>query len=170
MKNLFVIILLAVMFFECRAQSKPYDFNGDGKKETCVLEKPKTNSDYDCYGGCNCRIRFSDKNIPPIIVENCIGGTPDIIGDLDGNGTIEIGLIPEWWSSCWSVYYVFTLEGDKWVPFVDSFSIYVCDDELEKPLIRKDPNKKGYYLIQYYDMGDGEFAPKPKSVKRSASK
>lgn len=171
MKKLFVVLLLAVTVFECRAQSENYDFNGDGKKETCKLVAPKTNDEtYDCEGGCNCLIVFSDPKIPAITIENCIGGTPDILGDLDGNGTIEIGLIPEWWTSCWSGYHVFTLEGDKWVPFVDSFSIYACDEDMQKPLIKKDPKNKGQYIIQYYDMGDGSFAPTPKSVKRATKK
>lgn len=170
--NYLILLGLALSSLGCLAQSEPYDFNGDGKKETFALVAPQINEETsDCNGSCECHIRFSDNKIPDLVVENCIGGEPDILGDLDGNGTVEIGLHPWWWTSCWGGYYVFTLKNGKWVNFVDPFSIYHCDENLdrEKPLIRKIPDKKGVYTIIYYefDMESEEIQQKTKVVKQN---
>ena len=52
----------------------------------------------------------------------------------------------------------------------DRLVIAASDEDMQKPLIKKDPKNKGQYIIQYYDMGDGSFAPTPKSVKRTTKK
>ena len=137
--------------------SGTYDFNGDGKKELCYLLEPKKYNDEDhfmeCEGECNCLIMFSDSNIPPIEVESCIGGKPKIYGDLDGNGTIEIGIWPWWWTSCWHTFYIYTLVDGEWEYFVEPFSVH-CNlmDELEEsgePIITPVEGQKGMFKIRY---------------------
>ena len=166
--NSLVFLSLALTSLGCFAQSKSYDFNGDGKKETFALVAPQTNEEtWSCNGSCECHIRFSDKTIPDLVVENCIGGEPDILGDLDGNGTIEIGIYPYWWTSCWSGYHVYTLADDKWVDFIEPITIYPCDDNYEshKPLIERMPQKKGFYKVKYYSMDDPDIQVKTKIVE-----
>lgn len=154
--NYLILLGLVLSYLGCFAQSEPYDFNGDGKKETCKLVAPKTNDEtYDCEGGCVCHIRFSDASIPDIVLKNCIGGEPQILGDLDGNGTTEIGLVPEWWTSCWRSYYIYTFVNGKWTLFVDPITVH-CNlfEEHEGPIIEKVANKKGYYKVYYSEFDD----------------
>ncbi|MBQ4474994.1 MAG: nuclear transport factor 2 family protein [Bacteroidales bacterium] len=145
--------------------SGTYDFNGDGKKESCYLLEPKKYDDEDhfmeCQGECNCLIMFSDSNIPPIEVENCIGGNPHILGDLDGNGTCEIGIWPWWWTSCWHTFYIYTLENGEWKDFVEPFSVH-CNllealEESGEPIITPLKGQKGMFNIRYsyFDDEDG---------------
>jgi len=139
-----------------------YDFDGDGKKESCYLLEPKKiDDDMECEGECNCLIMFSDSNISPIDVETCIGGKPKIYGDLDGNGTCEIGIWPWWWTSCWHTFYIYTLENGEWKDFVEPFPVH-CNllEELEesgKPIIEPVPGNKGMFKIQfsYFDEEEG---------------
>ena len=149
--NCLILLGLALFSLGCFAQGKSYDFNGDGKKETCQLEAPKTNDEtYDCEGGCNCRIVFSDPKIPAITIGNCIGGKPDILGDLDGNGTTEIGIVPEWWTSCWMSYHIYTFVNGQWTYFVDPITVH-CNlfEEHEGPIIEKAESTEGYYKVYY---------------------
>ena len=142
-----------------------YDFNGDGKKESCYLLEPKKYNDEDhfmeCEGDCNCLIMFSDSNIPPIEVETCIGGKPKIYGDLDGNGTIEIGIWPWWWTSCWHTFYIYTLENGEWKDFVEPFPVH-CNllealEESSDQIIEPVPGQKGMFkiLYSYFDEEEG---------------
>lgn len=139
--------------------SDSFDFNGDGKLESCYLVSPKTYDDeeryMECDGDCQCIIEFSDTSIPPITVESCIGGMPDILGDLDGNGTVEIGLWPFWWTSCWHVYYVYTFANGEWKSFVEPFSVH-CNlieeaEESGEPLIEAVKGSKDKFRIRYSD-------------------
>lgn len=142
-----------------------YDFNGDGKKESCYLLEPKKYDDEDhfmeCEGECNCLIMFSDNNIPPIEVETCIGGKPKIYGDLDGNGTIEIGIWPWWWTSCWHTFYIYTLVNGEWEFFVEPFSVH-CNlmealEESGEPIITPVKGQKDMFKIiySYFDEEEG---------------
>ena len=154
--------------------SGKYDFNGDGKMETCYLVAPKTFDDEDsfgeCDGDCGCYINFSDENIPSIYVKSYIGGTPDILGDLDGNGTCEIGIWPAWWTSCWHEYYVYTFANGKWQLFVNPITAH-CDlmEELDaygKHIIEPISGKKDTYLIHYSDMDEVDIVSKTRIEKK----
>lgn len=163
-----ILVSLSLLWTGLLAQTGAMDFNGDGKKETyTIIEPPQNEEALDCFGECVCHIRFSDEKIPDLLVKNCIGGVPDILGDLDGNGTIEIGIYPYWWTSCWSGYHVYTLAGDKWVDFIEPITIYPCDDNYEshKPLIERVPQKKGFYKVKYYSMDDTDIQVKTKNVE-----
>ena len=67
----------------------------------------------DCIGDCVCYIKFSDPTIPAITTNGyCISGIPDNLGDLNKDGKDEIGLVPDWFTSCWRCYYVWTLKNN----------------------------------------------------------
>ena len=154
-----------------------YDFNGDGKPESCYLVEPITYDDeerlMECEGDCHCLIEFSDASISPIEVENCIGGMPDILGDLDGNGTVEIGIWPAWWTSCWHAYYVFTFMNGKWTYFIEPFSVH-CNliEEMEEsgePIIEAVKGSSNSFMIRYSDFdvdGDEGIQTKTKIVTK----
>lgn len=142
------------------------DFNGDGKVETMWLEAPVISEDgMDCVGDCNAIVKFSDASFPNILVEQCIGGEPVNLGDLNEDGTDEIGLAPEWFTSCWSVYYVWTYKNNSWIKAVDPITTH-CDqfDTTEIP-IKKDPKNKGKVIITYSEFNETEgILVKTKSV------
>lgn len=143
------------------------NFNGDDKIDLMWLDKPKiTNNGIDCIGNCNSFIQFSDKAIPPILVKDCISGLPDNLGDLNKNGTDEIGLLPGWFSSCWRAYFVWTYLNGNWEFAVEPFMTY-CNqwDDNVKP-IEIDKNKVGYVIIRYTGLTEEpDFDVKLKSVK-----
>lgn len=140
------------------------DFNGDGVIDYAWLVPPKESECGNCEGTCTSYIQFSDITIPAIKVESSIGGSPNNLGDLNKNGTDEIGLLPDWCSSCWRGYNVYTLKSDKWIFAVDPISTH-CD-QWEKGVnpIEIDPNKNGNVIIRYSDMSDDDLTIKTKSV------
>lgn len=121
------LVLLVVALFVSLAIFAQYsaDFNGDGKTEKCFIEGPKIDdSGFDCVDGCFCMVSFSDKSIAPLVVEKSIGATLDIIGDLDGDGVIEVGFYTEWFTSNWQNYLVFTYVKGQWYQVVEPFAIW----------------------------------------------
>lgn len=141
------------------------DFNGDGIFEYMWLQAPKTN-DMECVGECNCIIMFSNPTINSIEVQNCIGGFPTNVGDLNNNGTDEIGFTPAWFTSCWSSYYVWTFKNEDWSNAVDPFLTH-CNqwDEGVQP-IEKDISKEGNVIVRYSEQNEGgDILTKIKSIK-----
>ena len=125
------------------------DFNGDGKLDTAYLTVPKIDSTgMDCVGDCTCRLRFSDHSIPEIIHEGCLGGELTNLGDLNDNGTDEIGWRPFWFTSCWSAYYTYTLLNNKWKPAVKPFTTH--DSQFDEGVIpiEKDKKRAGHAIIR----------------------
>ncbi|MCS3794769.1 hypothetical protein [Niastella sp. OAS944] len=140
------------------------DFNGDGVADYAWLVPPKESECGDCSGNCTSYIRFSNAAIPAIKVESCIGGNPTNLGDLNKNGTDEIGLLPDWCTSCWRGYKVYTLKTNKWIYAVEPFSTHCNQWEEGVIPIEIDPNKNGNVLIRYSDMADDDLVTKTKSV------
>lgn len=142
------------------------DFNGDGKIDSMCLIPPKiVDAEKDCLGSCTSYIKFSDPKIPSIKVENCIGGVPTNLGDLNQNGTDEIGLLPEWFSSYWSAYFVWTYINGKWVQAVPPFSTHTNQWNKGVKPIEVDKNKAGNVIIRYSELSGEDIVNKSKSVK-----
>ena len=141
------------------------DFDGNGTLEYAWLIPPKIDSEgMGCIGDCISYIKFSDATILSIKVEPCISGYPTNLGDINKNGTDEIGLLPGWFTSCWRSYYVFTLRNEKWINAVEPFLTH-CNqwDEGIKP-IEIDRNKEGNVIIRYSEHADADIVTKTKSV------
>lgn len=113
------------------------DYNGDGKKEKMWLKKEKTTAQNILF----CTIVFSDKNIPPILVEGCTGGIPKNEGDLDGDGADEISLVPDWISSNYTAMRVYFHKNKVWYSL--NPPIYCRRDGLS-PAWKDDYDAKAY--------------------------
>jgi ketosteroid isomerase-like protein len=147
------------------------DYNSDGALEYMWLIKPKfpdnqnENSYGECVGDCNCTIEFSNKKIPPIELEMCIGGYPVNEGDLNDDGSDEIGILPDWWTSYWKAYFVYTLKNGKWEYLVEPISTYYNQWQEGVDVINKTPNKEGYVTINYSEMDEVDIVTKSMEVK-----
>lgn len=148
------------------------DFNGDGKLEYMWLIPPKIVNTAgeegmsECADGdCTAYLIFSDKSIPSIKINNCIDGIPDNLGDLNKDGTDEVGLLPGWFTSCWMSYSVWTLKNAQWVYAVQPFRTHCNQWDQEIKPIEKDLNKDGHVIIRYSEFTEEEgIITKTKSV------
>lgn len=143
------------------------DFNGDGKKDHVWLLKPIVKEgEMDCEGNCNAQLLLSVPGSRPYIIENCIGSDPVNLGDLDGNGTDEIGMLHDWFTSCWKAYYVFTLKNKKWQRLIPPVSTHCTQWEEDEGMpVKKHPQKKGHLLVRYSVITDEGIEVKTKTVK-----
>ena len=140
------------------------DFDGDGTAEYVWLVPPEIVDEMECKGECTSYLRFSKAQLPAIAQDNCIGGTPTNLGDLNDDGGDEIGLLPEWFTSCWMSYFVYTYRAGQWRPLVKPFGTHCNQWEADVKPIEKDPAKKGFVLVRYTDMNDSTFTAQTKSV------
>lgn len=169
------VLLLSLVFVThlCRSQkintipkdAVKGDFNGDGKPEYVWVVGPKiADSGEDCVGKCTIKIVSSNPEIVPVVISNAIGGTITNLGDLNDNGTDEIGILPEWFTSCWSPYYVYTLANKHWQEVVPSFSTHCNQWEADVKPIEKAPGKKGFVIIRYSAFENEEVVTKAKTI------
>ena len=103
-------------------------------------------------------IASSNRRIPPIRLYGVIGDPPKLVneGDLDGNGTSEVGYLPTWDMSQWRVYRVFTFINGQWRYLIRPDHEYMETGEfirgryidLVEPSIRK-----GWVKVHYQTQG-----------------
>jgi serine/threonine protein kinase len=142
------------------------DFNGDGNLDYMWIIEPKITKDGDdCVGGCILQIKFSDSSIPIIKIDQSIGGSLSNLGDLNNNGTDEVGFLSGWFTSCWQPYYVKTFSNNKWVNAVNSITTH-CNqwDEGVTP-IEIDNKINGNVIIRYSEFVNDSIVTLSKSVK-----
>lgn len=126
------------------------DFNGDGRKEKAWLVSDylaceTTLSNKDCRG----IIRFSGEGIPTLTASYLPFGLVHNEGDLNDDGSDEIGILPGWFKSSCREYTVYTLRNKKWVKL---FSPIHTTESLRAKgikLVEKVPGKKGFVRIRY---------------------
>jgi hypothetical protein len=141
-------------------------FTTSGRKESISVIKPKLNTDgMGCDGKCVLILRFSDNHTPPITIDDCIGGTPVNLGDLDGDGKDEIGILREWFHSCWHNYNVYTFKNGRWEFAVPPIRTHCNQWENGIKAIEKYPFKKGYVKINYSTMVNSNIITKSKIIK-----
>ena len=102
-----------------------WDFDGDGGAEYMWLTTYVDNQreEWICY------IHFSKNTIPTISLEWCIWWTPVNEWDLDWDWTDEIWLMPEWFTSCWRAYNVWTFKNKSWTWLISPISTHCIQQE-----------------------------------------
>jgi hypothetical protein len=132
------------------------DFDGDGLTDYMWLEIINKTEE--------CKIRFSGA-IPPLIVGTCLGGSPVNEGDINDDGTDEVGLLPIWESSCWKGYFVYTFKDNQWVEVLEPISTHCIQWEKNILPVVKDSTRKGYVFVNYSELTDDGIEVKTKYVK-----
>lgn len=77
-----------------------------GREDTLYVEE--TNEEYMF------KVVSSNPNIPVLKLKYTIGPSLVNEGDLDGNGTTEVGILDTWHTSSCRLYRIYTLKNNKW--------------------------------------------------------
>lgn len=143
---LFNLFLSFVTFSAQKSETKGVlgDYNGDGKKEY-AYSKVSDCSD-DCSGKCITTVYFSDKNLKPFTIKNAKNGDLYNLKDLNDDGKDELGFYPNWCTSCWQSFYVYTIKKDGFKYLVDPIVTHCIqwNDDNKLPI---EKGKKGYVKI-----------------------
>lgn len=103
----------------------------------------------------------SNRKIPPIRLYGIIGDPPKLVneGDLDGNGTSEVGYLHTWNMSQWRVYRVFTFINGQWRYLIRPDHEYMETGEFirGRSIDLVEPSfRKGWVKINYQTQGVNE--------------
>ncbi|RNA62136.1 hypothetical protein D1631_09430 [Chryseobacterium nematophagum] len=140
------------------------DYDGNGKKEYAYTKINDCND--ECDGKCETIIYFSDKNIKPLAIAPSRNGTLFNLKDLNNDGKDELGFYPDWCTSCWHPFYVYTLNKKKnWEPLLSPISTHCTQWDDGKIPIKKDPKKKGNVIITTSLWKDEDIKVISKSIK-----
>lgn len=131
------------------------NFTGKGIDTLYVemVENPKYNVNSDDMGqkyiyylsSCN-------KRIPKIELYGCDAAAPKLVneGDLDGNGTCEVGYIHTWTMSQWRYYRIFSLVKNEWRYLIEGNYLDTPEWFRHSGVEVAEPGKqKGTVLIHY---------------------
>lgn len=116
--------------------------------ETKVTIEPDGETIFTYY------MNSSNKHIPKIELYGWYGCSPKLVneGDLDGNGTCEVGYLHTWTSSQWRYYRIFTLVGNEWRYLIKGDYLDTSDSFRMSGYEVAEPGKeKGTVLIHYAD-------------------
>ena len=103
----------------------------------------------------------SNRRIPPIRLYGIISDPPKLVneGDLDGNGTSEVGYLPTWDMSQWRVYRVFTFINGQWRYLIRPDHEYMETGEFIRGRyidLVEPSNRKGWIKVNYQTQGVNE--------------
>lgn len=144
------------------------DFNGDGKSEYAViyhyskpipgLESHQYDGDYYHY----CEIHFSDEALTDILLVY-IGCNLVNEGDLNGDGSDELGFFNVGGFTMWGNYSVLTFIDGAWHELVSIRHNENWNPAPYQDLVRKDENNYGHVIVKDIRLDDGKILDK--SVK-----
>ncbi len=141
------------------------DFDGDGKAEYVWLVTPKLASDQEsCVGECVTYLTCSNPAIKPFAIKDALGGKLTSFTQLAASGRLYVGLLPDWFTSCWRSYYVFKCQNRRWQYAVQPFSTHCNQWEDNVIPIEKDPALAGHVLIHYSKFEGHDIVTSTKSV------
>jgi hypothetical protein len=124
------------------------DFNGNGIKDTAWFHRTEDVQYYIDNNECKGLLSFSDDEVKPLDLGNCCGGTFKNEGDLDGNGTDEIGVMCSKAVSGCRYYYVFTYGGNDWKLLIPPIESSLSMREAGIVLVEKDNKNEGHIVVR----------------------
>lgn len=137
------------------------DFNGDGKREHATiyhyskpipgLESHQYDGDYYHY----CEIHFSDEALTDILLVY-IGCNLVNEGDLNGDGSDELGFFNVGGFTMWGDYSVLTFVDGEWHELVCIRHNENWNPASYQELVRKDPHNDDYIIIKEIRLDDGK--------------
>lgn len=139
------------------------DFDGNGTKEYAYIKL--NDCDDECDGKCESVIYFSDKKLKSFTISPAKSGTLYNLKDLNNDGKDDIGFYPNWCTSCWHPFYVYTFRKTGWEPLVQPISTHCSQWESDEFPIKKDPKKKGYVIVSSSQFVDDDIKFVTKSLK-----
>jgi hypothetical protein len=141
------------------------DFDGDGTPEYVWLVPPEVDSTgEDCVGNCVSYLTSSNPALRPYALKQSIGGELTKFSDLGPAHRDYLGILPQWFTSCWSSYYVLTYQQGAWRYAVPPFSTHCNQWENDVIPILRDSTRAGYVLIHYSEFANDSISTKTKSV------
>ncbi|MBR6990268.1 MAG: YdcF family protein [Bacteroidaceae bacterium] len=132
------------------------NFTGMGIDTLFVVGKDDS---HDYFEGQTFYLKSTNKSLPPLNL-GLHSGVPELVneGDLDGNGTIEVGYLPVWTTSQWRTYQVLTFKDGKWCNLIDPSHEFMNTGELIRASgkeIVEPTGKKGCIKVNYETQGVG---------------
>lgn len=141
------------------------DFDGDGTPEYVWVVRPEIDStDTDCVGSCTSYIRSSNPALRPYALEQSIGAELTKFSHLGPGRRDYLGILPQWFTSCWTSFYVLTYRQGAWREAVQPFSTHCDQWENEVVPIMPDSARPGYVIIHYSEFANDSISVKTKSV------
>ena len=127
-----------------------------------ILYVEKVVEDFDLLSighGCRYYIASPNKHIPKIEIYGINYAPPKLVneGDLDGNGTCEVGYLDTWDCSQWRYYSIFTLRNGEWRNLIDGDYLSTCMGFRHSGIEVAEPGlAKGTVLVHYFIDWDQE--------------
>ena len=141
------------------------DFDGDGTPEYVWLVSPPLDSTgEDCVGSCTSYLHSSNPALRPYALKQSIGGELTKFSNLGPTRRDYLGILPDWFTSCWSSYYVLTYQQGAWRDAVPAFSTHCNQWEADVVPIVPDSAHAGHVLIHYSEFANDSISTKTKSV------
>lgn len=147
----------------------PGDFDGDGVAEYVWLVPPPLlpnpdSASFGCVGPCTSVLRCSNPAFKPYRLPQSIGGELRRLAHLGPGRRDYLGLLPDWFTSCWRACYVLTYRQGRWQLGVPPFETYCTQWELPVVPIERDRRVPGHVLIRYSTFEHDDIVVKTKSV------
>ena len=143
------------------------DFDGDGRAEYVWLRAPMVDTARSaaCVGSCTTDLVCSNPAIKLFALENAIGGTLAAYPHLDASGRDYVGVLPDWFVSCWRPYYLLAYRRGAWHHAVEPFQTYCDQWEDNAAFVERDPARAGYVRVRYSVFLEEGAVVKTKSVR-----
>jgi len=141
------------------------DFDGDGTPEYVWLVPPEIDStDEGCVGNCISYLKSSNPAWRPYALEQSIGGELSKFSNLGPVRRDYLGILPQWFTSCWTSFYVLTYQPGGWHEAVKPFATHCNQWEDDVVPIAPDSARPGHVIIHYSEFIHDSILVKTKSV------
>lgn len=131
------------------------NFTGKGIDILYVEKVVEDSGSLSIRHGCRYYIASPNKHIPKIEIQGTNVAPPKLVneGDLDGNGTCEVGYLETWNIYATARYYdIFTLRNGEWRNLIDGDYLNTCRAFRIMGIEVAEPGlAKGTVHVHYYD-------------------